>query len=269
MKIKIGIIGCGAIGSALAEYCTKDLKDRLDLVSIYDISEEARLSLEKTLNKKIAVSSLDELIGKSDLLIESASGSVSHKILKLAIDNKKDVIIMSIGGLLGHEGLLDEAGKKGIKVYLPSGALAGIDAFKACGISKIESVRLTTRKPPKGLLGAPYLKEKNIDITKIDGESVVFEGNAAQAVKGFPKNVNVSALLSIAGLGSEKTIVRIITSDKYTKNSHEVEIKGDFGTIKTVTENVPFPENPKTSYLAALSAMATLRGIVDTVRIGT
>ncbi|MCK4463967.1 MAG: aspartate dehydrogenase [Candidatus Omnitrophica bacterium] len=268
-KLKIGIIGCGAIGTEIAKVCLGILKDSIDLVSIFDIDKNKIKGLEKKIGKNIGANSLDTLIEKSDFLFEAASSSISAKMLELAIAKFKDIMIMSIGGLLNREDLLKKAQDRGIKVYLPSGALAGIDALKAAGISKIESVTLITKKPPRGLEGAPYLLENNIDLNKISDETVVFEGNAEEAIKGFPKNINVSALLSLAGIGADKTRVKIITSPSFTKNAHEVEIKGVFGIIKTETINVPSSANPKTSSLAALSAIATLKGIVGSVKIGT
>jgi len=178
-------------------------------------------------------------------------------------------MIMSVGGLIESEGLLEEARKKNIRVYFPSGAICGIDGLKAARLSRIDAVTLTTRKPPGGLEGAPYLKEKNIDIHSIKTEEVLFSGNPLEAVKGFPKNVNVASILSLAGIGAKKTKVRIVTSPEYTKNVHEIEITGDFGRITTKTENVPSDKNPKTSKLAILSAIATLKSIAESVRMGT
>jgi len=134
---------------------------------------------------------------------------------------------------------------------------------------KIDKATLTTRKPPKGLVGAPYLIEHNIDISSLADELVVFQGNALEAIKGFPKNVNVCAILSLAGIGAKETTVKIITSPTYMSNSHEVELEGDFGKLKSITENVPSPTNPKTSYLASLSAVAMLNTILGAIKIGT
>ena len=92
---------------------------------------------------------------------------------------------------------------------------------------------------------------------------------AREAVKGFPKNINVSALLSLAGLGPDKTTVRIVTSPEYTRNSHEIKVVGDFGEVTTRTENVPDPSNPRTSYLAALSVCALLKKILGPIWLGT
>lgn len=257
-KIKVGIIGCGAIGSEIARACKGLLKDKFELKALYDIDRE-----------KSEVKSIDELFDLVDLVVESASASISRKVLEKAIEKKKSVLIMSVGGLIDSGALLEKARQRNINVYLPSGAICGIDGVKAAGLSKIDKITLTTRKPPEGLEGAPFLKAKNIDLKSIKGETVLFEGSALEAVKGFPKNVNVSSVLSLAGLGAGKTTVRIITSPAQAKNAHEIKITGDFGTITTKTENVPSENNPKTSRLAYLSAIATLKGLAESVKIGT
>jgi aspartate dehydrogenase len=176
---------------------------------------------------------------------------------------------MSSGGLLGRSDLFTLAKEKRAKVYIPSGAVCGLDGVKAASMVGIRSLVLTTKKPPRGLKGAPYIVQNNIDIDSIKEETTVFEGPAEEAVKGFPKNVNVSATLSLCGIGPKDTLVRIVTSPYFTSNTHEVEIVGDSGKIKTVTENVPMPTNPKTSYLAALSAIAVLKNITTDRYIGT
>ena len=268
-KIKVGIIGCGTIGSEMARACQTKLKNSIDLVGICDLIEEKAELLQKSLKDKTPLLRLDDLVERADLIVEAAGAKISADILKKAITGKKDVLIMSIGGLLGNESLLDKAEKAGIKVYLPSGALCGIDGLKSASVGRIDSVTLTTRKPPKGLAEAPYIIKNNIDLPSIKEETIVFEGTADDAVKGFPQNVNVAAILSLAGLGAANTRVRIVTSPDYTKNVHEVEIKGESGNITTRTENLPSKVNPKTSQLAVFSAIATLEGIVKSVRMGT
>ena len=97
---------------------------------------------------------------------------------------------------------------------------------------------------------------------------MIFEGSALEAVKAFPANVNVAATLFLAAEGSE-VWVNVVADPGIHVNRHEIEVEGDFGRISTKVENVPSPKNPKTSYLAALSAIATLRSIVEPVKIGT
>lgn len=267
-KLKVGIIGCGVIGSEIAKACQTKLRTKARVFAICDVDRDKTAALNKVLKKKAPVLGLDELIKKSDFVIEAASANISAKVVEKCIKIRKRCLVMSVGGLLGREGLLKTAKDKGVNIYIPSGAICGIDGLKAAAIGKITSVTLTTRKPPRGLEGAPYLKDKDIDLSSVTGETVIFEGSAKDAVKGFPQNVNVSAVLSLAGIGSVKTRVKIITSPHYVKNIHEIEITGDFGRIMTTTENIPSEANPKTSSLAILSAIAALEGALDSVRIG-
>jgi len=268
-KLTVGIIGCGTIGSEIAGACVSVLKKKISLEALYDIDKKKSQVLASSVKRDVICDSLDEVFDRVELVIEAASGCISRNIVKESIARSKSVMIMSVGGLIDSEDLLREALEKGISIYLPSGAVCGIDALKAAKLSKIDSVKLTTRKPPRGLEGAPYLVEHNIDVLSIKGEKVVFQGTAREAVKGFPKNINVASLLCLAGLGPDKTTVEIITSDTYTKNTHEIEITGDFGRIVTRSENVPSRKNPKTSMMAVLSAIATLKGIAESVKIGT
>lgn len=267
---KIGIVGCGTIGSLLAKRIEKDFKSSARIAGLCDIDTGKARALADKLSKKTPVLSLERLIDKSDLIVEAASGLASPIICKKAVEKGKDVMLMSVGGLLGKKNLFSLAKKKGVRIILPSGAICGLDGVKSAGAGKIRKVTLTTSKPLQGLKGAPYILQNNIDLEAITKETVIFEGTAKEAVRGFPKNINVSAVLSFAGIGPGKTRVRIVTSPEFMVNMHEIEVEGDFGRLITRTENVPSPDNPKTSFLAALSAVATLRQILDdTVKIGT
>ena len=267
-KIKAGIIGCGTIGGVIAEAIVNEFKDSITLIGISDVNESNAQTLIKKLNLKAGILKQSELIKRCDLIVESASGSVSYEIAKEALQADKSIIVMSTGGLLNKPDIFEIAGKSSGKLYIPSGAICGLDGLKAAMMANVRSATLTTRKPPKSLAGAPYIVENKIDLDSIKNETVIFEGTAVDAVKGFPQNINVAATLSLCGLGAKKTKVRIATSPNYISNTHEIEIEGDFGRLKTVTDNVPMPANPKTSYLAALSAIAVLDGIISSVKIG-
>ena len=268
-KKKIAIIGCGAIGSAIAMWISEKASESVSAIALYDTDGEKLKQLESKVALAEAALSPKDAVMRSDILIEAANPMTASEVLTLAIDNKKDVMILSIGGLADKTELLGEASKTGITVILPSGAVAGIDAVKAANIAGIDSITLTTRKSPASLKGAPYLEKNGIDVDAIKKETVIFEGSASEAVKGFPKNINVSALLSLAGVGFEKTKVRIISSPEYNKNIHEICVESKAGKFTFRTENVPFPSNPKTSYLAALSAMAALGEYLSSIRVGT
>ncbi len=203
-KKVVGIIGCGVIGSALAEYAEKELKDKVKKIVLYDVDPQKSNALAGKLSGAAVTGGIEEAADESDLMVEAATPKIVAEVLQAAIPRKKDVMIMSVGGLLENEKELEKARMLDVKVLVPSGAIAGIDAIKASKKAGIESATITTRKSPKSIKGAPYLLENNIDVGKIEKETVIFEGNALEAVKGFPKNINVSALLSIAGIGAEK-----------------------------------------------------------------
>ena len=269
MRKTVSIIGCGAIGSALVAYAGKELAPEIEKILLFDLDRARLEDLAGGTPGAVQAGNIEECVAASDLVVEAASPALVPDLLKRVVEAGKDAMIMSIGGVIGNEGLLDQARQKGIRIMLPTGAIAGIDAVKAASISGIESATLTTRKAPRSIKGAPYLAEKGIDPDAIKEETVIFEGSALEAIKGFPKNVNVSALLSLAGIGPERTVVRILVSPEYKTNSHEIRINSSAGAITTLTENAPSPQNPRTSYLAALAAMAALAGYFDPVRIGT
>jgi len=269
-KVKIGIIGCGVIGCQLARAIEQRFSERSELSALCDIDRNKAQGLKSRSSSNPAIFSQEELIERCELIIEAASAAYSYEIAQKALERNKDVMLMSVGGILDrHQQLFSLAQSKGRRIYLPSGALCGLDAVKSAAMAGISQATLITRKPPQGLAGAPYLAEHNIDLSSIKEETVVFEGTAVEAVRGFPKNVNVCATLSLAGIGARKTIVKITTSPDYKANIHEIQLEGDFGKLQARTENVPTPENPKTSFLASLSAIATLKNILDVVKIGT
>jgi len=269
--LKIGIVGCGAIGCSLAQALMSDFSHRAILVSCYDVDiEKAYRLASKFDNKKLAALNLDDLINKVDLVIEATKADSAFEIAQKAISASKDTLIMSVGGIIQHfKELKVLAEEKNVKVFIPSGAICGIDGLKAVSLGKINKVILTTKKPPKAFLGVPYLLKKKISLEHIKDDTVLYEGNALSAIKAFPQNINVAATLSIAGLGPENTIVRIVASPNITKNIHEIEIESEAGKITARTENVVHPDNPKTSYLAVLSAVATLKQIIEPIKIGT
>jgi len=268
-KKNIAIIGCGAMGSALAEYVDKELTDRISKIVLFDIDDVKVDELSRKLTNCMTAYSVNEAVENSDLVVEVSNAAAVSDILGRCIDKNRDIVIMSIGGILSDESLLDKARDKNVRVILPSGAIAGIDAVKSAKLSGIETVTLTTRKSPKSLQGAPYLEANDIDLDMLSGENIIFEGTAREAIEGFPKNVNVSSLLSLAGIGADKTMVRIVVSPEYKKNIHEIEVVSNSGKLIMRTENVPSPTNPKTSYLAILAAEEAVKEYFDSVRFGT
>jgi len=207
-----------------------------------------------------------------DLVIEAASQEAVRQYASKVLEAGKDLMIMSVGALVESE-LTEEIRRSthstGKKMYIPSGAIAGIDGIKAAVIGRVKHVTLTTRKPPTGLIGAPYFKQSRMNPNELEEPTVIYEGPVLEACRLFPANVNVAATLSLAGIGPEKTKVRVVADPTIKRNIHEINVKGEFGELRICAKNVPSLDNPKTSYLAALSAIATLRKITEFMLVGT
>jgi aspartate dehydrogenase len=260
--MKLAILGCGNIGGAISRMIEKQGRD-MRLAAVYDIDRKKAESLaSKITPRPIVCKDVDELLKNKEvtLVLEAASQEAVALYGKRILQSGKSLMVMSVGAfsddLLLKE-MREASEKKKVKIYIPSGAVAGIDGLKSALIGGVEKVTLTTRKNPKNL---------DVDVKK---ETVLYDGPAREGIKRYPKNVNVAATLSLAGIGLDKTILRIIADPKTEKNTHEILVKGAFGSFSVLMENTPSPDNPKTSYLAILSAMAMLKKLSETVEIGT
>lgn len=267
--IRIGVIGLGAIGSRLVEILAKEFRGVARVVFLCDLKEDRVRQMQRKWAPRARSVSWEVLVRRSDLVIESASQEIALPVAQRALQLNKQVLILSVGGLLAWNGLAVRIAKTRGRLWIPSGALAGVDAVLAASQGAIRRVTLTTRKPLRGLRGAPYLRKKKIRWSKGKKPTLIFKGDASEAIRAFPKNVNVAATLALAGLGAKKTQVQIYTSPTYRRNQHEVEIEGDFGRIRTEVSSTPSAANPRTSELAILSTVATLRKILGRVSIGT
>ncbi len=274
-KLGAGLIGCGVIGTVIAQAIDDGRAGDIELRAIYDLVTERAEKLTSKLSKKpILAKHADELIENKNIqiVIEAASQEAVKQYAVRAIDKGKDFMLMSTGALLDDalfKQISSLAKEKRKKVYVPSGAIVGLDNVKSAAIGPTQEVTLTTRKPPLSFEGAPFIQKSGIDLSSLKEPLVLFEGPAREAVKLFPQNVNVAASLSLAGIGADKTKVRIITDPTITEIIHEIHVKGDFGEFTTRTINKPFPNNPRTSYIAELSAIATLKKISGSIIVGT
>jgi aspartate dehydrogenase len=176
---------------------------------------------------------------------------------------------LSVGQLLGHMHLVDEARRTGARILVPTGALLGLDAVRAVAEGPVESVTIKTRKPPKGLAGAPYLVANNISMDGVTAPMLVFKGSAREAIKGFPANVNVAVALSLAGIGPDRTTIEIWADPGVTRNTHTIEVKAEASDLTMTIANVPSVENPATGKVTALSAIAALRRLTAPLVVGT
>ena len=269
-KVKVGILGCGAIGSRIARSIKPECEEHAVVSALFDINPTKAANLAKHLPyKNIIQKSYQQLLSHCDLVIEAVNAPDTHELVKQALLAKKDVLVMSVGKLFNGEAVLKLAQQHGAQILIPSGAIAGIDAIKAAKLGKIHHITLTTRKPVYGFTDNAFVQQKRINLSQITKETVLFDGNVKEAVKCFPQNINVAATIALASGAKDKLRIRITTSPDFKVNSHEIEVVGEFGRMVTKTENVVCPDNPKTSYLAVLSAIVTLKQYFGQVRIGT
>jgi aspartate dehydrogenase len=253
--MRLGIIGCGAIGTDVAK--AADAMDDIEKIYLYDINPAAAKKL-CSLMKKAAIKPVEEFLKNVDVVFEAASQQAVTQYAATVLEAGKDLIIMSIGSLFDdtlRKKLEDIARKQHRKIYLPSGAVCGIDGVLAANIEKLDSVTLVTTKPPASLGRS------------VEERTVIFKGNARDAVKQFPKNINVAACLSLAGVGFDETKVEIVADPVETRISHKILAHGRFGRLRAEVENMPNPNNPQSSYMASLSAIATLRRVLDPLQI--
>ena len=268
--MRIALIGCGAIGTVLAQAIKDKIVD-VKLECVYDKIEEKGKKFAEKFQTKFKI--FDEILNEDlDLVVEAASQEAVRTLVPRILKSSKNVMIMSTGALVDNK-LLNEiknlALKNNLKVYLPSGAIVGLDGIKSANILGIDRVILKTRKPLNSLKDAPFFEKHKINLDDIKRPTIIYEGQAKEAVKLFPQNINVAASLSLAGIGPEKTIIQVIADPTIDKNIHEIFAEGKFGMLHTKTENFPCPDNIKTSYLAALSAIATLKKITEPMQVGT
>lgn len=266
--LKIGIAGLGAIGRAIARKLHQGAVSGTELagLSVRDAGKAGAFLDE--MGCLAAICSIAELAALSDLVIECAPAAVFTYIAIPVLTAGKRLMALSVGQLLDRPELIALAEKHGGQILVPAGALLGLDAVAAAAEGEIQSVTMVTRKPVKGLIGAPYLTKHGIDITSLDAPKRVFAGTAREAARGFPENVNVAAALSLAGIGPDRTTIEIWADPTLSRNVHRVIVESDAARFEMSIENVP-SENPKTGRMTAQSALACLRKLRAPLSIGT
>jgi len=266
--LKVGILGVGAIGRTLASAIDEKRIDAA-LVALSDQQREQAEAFAASLASRPPVVSLDELLERSDLAVEAASQAALGDFVPRALARGRDIMVMSAGGLLGHDEWFREAAAKRCRIYVPAGAIAGLDGIKSAAMGRIESATLTSRKPVTALAGSQYVESRGLRLGEFKDETVIFEGSAEEAARSFPATSNVAASLRLAAGPEIPVRVRVVAVPGGTKNVHEIRVEGEFGRLSVDVENVPSKSNPRTSQLAAFSALATLAGLTRPLRVGT
>jgi aspartate dehydrogenase len=285
--VGIGLFGCGAMGAELALTVGPVAADgparaparapegiqNARVAALFDQNGEVAGALAEQLRDDVPtytdVSGLLSADGV-DLVVECASQAAVKAHGRSILEAGKTMLLMSSGALLDpdtFQGMDEAARANGVEILVPSGAVGGIDALRAVR-NVLDSVTIVSTKKPEALSGAPGFADW--EDRKIDGPTVIFEGRAIEAVSLFPANVNVAATISLAGLGPERTMVKVVADPDSPGNVHEVDATGAFGMFSFRFVNKPHAANPKTSYLAVLAAIEALRSFCEPgPRIGT
>lgn len=217
--MKVCIIGCGSIGTTLAK--AMEEMDEIQTMYITDNSKERVTYLADRYKKVVYFENFEDIANNVDLVIEAASQEAAKIYTPLALENGKDILVMSVGAFVDDVFRVKckfLAKQNKCRIYIPSGALCGIDGLESAAQAKIDEVLLISYKPPSALEDVEYLTKRNIDVNSFKRPQIVFEGLAKDAVKYFPKNINVAATISLAGIGFEKTKVKIIVDPKDRKS---------------------------------------------------
>jgi aspartate dehydrogenase len=256
--IRTGIVGMGVIGTKIA----KAIENGIPGVALAGVSVRAAIK-----GGGYPVFPLRELVQRSDLVVEAATQAALAELAPVVLDAGRDLLVLSVGGLLDHPEWVDRAAARGCRIHAPSAAIAGLDGLKGAAVAgHLASVVMETRKPPRGLAGAPGVAGR--DLEALREETLVFQGSAREACRAFPANVNVVAAVSLAGLGPDATRIRVYAVPGLAMNRHTVTAEGAFGRLRVEIENVP-SENPRTGKLSYLSTIAYLRDLAAPLRLGT
>jgi aspartate dehydrogenase len=266
-ELRVAVAGLGAVGTRVVEALDRGI-DGLVLTAVSVQNPEKHRSRLANLTRPPAVLPIEALVDVADIVIECAPSTLVRSIVAPFVGKAKTAIVLSAGALLDNDDLIELAKQNGGQIVVPTGALIGLDAVTAAAVGTIHSVRMVTRKPVRGLAGAPYIVENNIAIEHITEPLKIFDGSAREAAKGFPANVNVAAALSLAGIGPDRTTIEIWADPALTRNVHRIEVDSDSARFSMSIENIP-SENPKTGLITALSVIACLRKLRASLRVGT
>jgi aspartate dehydrogenase len=266
-RLRVGLAGLGGVGLEAARRLIDGDVPELELaaVSVRD-ADKARRNLPEL--DGITVRTFTALADDCDIVVECLPPAHFRDIAVSAIDKGRIFVPLSVAQLLDHWDLVERARDKGARIVVPTGALIGLDAVRAAAEGTVQSVTMVTRKPPAGLDGAPYLVRHGISMKDLKEPLKVFDGSARDGARGFPANVNVAAALSLAGIGPDRTRLEIWADPTITRNTHRIAVESEAARFSMEIAGIP-SQNPRTGRIVALSTIATLRGLVSPLKIGT
>jgi aspartate dehydrogenase len=271
--MRIGIIGGGVIARLILEHLARGELGDFDVCAILGRSA---ISRGKPLAARYGVpfvTGLDAFLAQHpDAVIEAASHDAVREYAAPLLERGIAVIVLSAGALC-DDGLRTKLERLAVErramLYVPSGGIGGLDALKAVCAAGADEVEIAVTKPPAAWKDIPYVERLGIDLDRLAGATTLFDGTAREGVPHFPANVNIAAVLSMAGIGFDRTRLKVVADPALKYNTHFIDIRGRTGTISIKFESVPSPDNPKTALLACYSALAALKAFGSPVRYGT
>ena len=271
--MRVGIIGGGTIARLFLGHIRRGDFKRARVVAIAGRSGHSRgRDLAKAFRVAF-VSDIGSLLAKKpDVVVEAASHEAVHEYGEPLLKKGVALIVLSCGALCDdtlRRKLERAAERSGALLSVPSGGIGGLDALKAACVGGVDEVTIAVTKPPAAWKGIAYVEKSGVDLDSLREPRVLFDGTAREGVPHFPANVNIAAVLSMAGIGFDKTRLKVVADPALQHNTHYIEIKGRTGNISIKLENVPAPDNPKTAWLACYSALAALKAVKSPVRYGT
>jgi aspartate dehydrogenase len=268
-QYRLGIGGLGGIGLVVATKVDAGAIEGITLAAVSARDTERAGEKLAKLRHQPPIVPLAELAEHADVILEAVPAAHFETIAEPAIARGRIFMPLSVGQLLSHMHLINKARETGARIIVPTGALLGLDAVRAVSEGPVTSVKVVTRKPPRGLAGAPYLVQHGISMDNVTKPVRVFTGTAREAIAGFPANVNVAVALSLAGIGPDRTTIEIWADPAVTRNTHTIEVEAEASNFTMTIANVPSEENPATGKVTALSAIAALRRLTATLVVGT
>jgi aspartate dehydrogenase len=271
--MKLGLLGGGTIARLVLEHLRRGEIPGVEVVAVAGrgaSSRGARLAQEFSVPYAAGEAALRAL--KPGVVLEAASHEAVRDHLVSLLDAGISVIVLSAGALTDDRlrGAAEAAARRsGALLYVPSGGIGGLDALKGACAAGVEEVTIQVAKPPAAWKGIAYVESLRIDLERLSEPTTLFEGPARQGVPLFPQNVNIAAVLSLAGIGFDRTRLRVVADPGLQDNTHTIVVRGASGRFRVVLENIPAPENPKTSFLACYSVLAALRELGSRHRYGT
>jgi aspartate dehydrogenase len=271
--MRIALLGAGTIARLTLEHLGRGHLPGVEIIGIAGRSAGSRgAELARTHSVPFVVGGEALLRLRPQAVLEAASHEAVREHLVPLLDAGSSVVVLSAGALADstlHAAAENAARRSGAMLYVPSGGIGGLDALKAACMAGVDDVGIRVAKPPRAWKGIPFVEALGVDLDGLTQPFTLFAGAARDGVPHFPQNVNIAAVLSLAGIGFERTRLEVVADPALTHNTHTIRVSGRTGHFTVVLENVPAPDNPKTAWLACYSALAALRSMVDPARYGT